>query len=86
MSSTPSYRTCLGSTPHAVLDEVVEVVADFLSRHIIDEGLNYEVEAKFGTLLDRHSNQRIALPVMNTCGRCVLLRHTRSLPADAPAI
>jgi hypothetical protein len=50
------------------LDEIQGHVQSFLERFIIDEGLNYEVEAKFGTCIDRGTNARVSLPVLNTCG------------------
>lgn len=51
--------------------EIEELLQSFLDSHIIDEGLNYEVEAKLGRFIDRNTESRISLPVMNTCGRQV---------------
>jgi hypothetical protein len=48
-------------------DEISNHIRTFLEQHIIDEGCNYEVEAKFGTFIDRNTNARIILPVMTSC-------------------
>lgn len=52
------------------LDEIQGHVQGFFERFIIDEGFNYEVEAKFGLFIDRGTNERVSLPVLNTCGTC----------------
>ena len=58
-----------------------KVVADFLFQHVIlnpdmgeiqSRSVKFEIEAKFGTLISKDSNQRVNLPVL---GECVLADH-----------
>ncbi|KAL2260105.1 hypothetical protein VTK26DRAFT_6009 [Humicola hyalothermophila] len=55
-----------------------KMVADLLFQHVVlnpdmgeiqSRGVKFEIEAKFGTLISRDSNQRVNLPVL---GECVL--------------
>lgn len=53
-------------TPFGTLNlesEVAREIQNFFERNLIDEGLNYEVEAKFGLLLDKGTGRRTALPI-----------------------
>ena len=62
-------------------DEVTRIVADFLYSHVVTNddagvapagggrglGAVLEIEAKIGRLMDRNTNDRLRLPVMNEC-------------------
>jgi hypothetical protein len=55
-------------------EELTKSVADFLFKEVVsradvgdDEGVALEVEAKIGTLIDKHTNQRVQLPVKTEC-------------------
>lgn len=47
-------------------NEIVQEIEAFFERHLIDEGLNYEIEAKFGLLRDKSTGMRIDLPITTT--------------------
>lgn len=61
----PLSLSILGVEP---LDEFIKEIADFIHHMIVTRppGLegNIEVEAKIGLLRDRHSGQRLSLPVL----------------------
>lgn len=54
-------------------DELSKIVADFLFAKVIERpdltssGAILEVEAKIGQILDRTTNERLNIPVMNEC-------------------
>jgi len=48
--------------------EIQYHIQTFFERLMIDEGSNYEVEAKFGVYIDNTTNERISLPILTTCG------------------
>ncbi|ETS73128.1 hypothetical protein PFICI_15073 [Pestalotiopsis fici W106-1] len=65
------------------IDNLVRTVADFLFQHIClsefsgevrARGIQWEVEAKLGTIIDRNTNSRVAYPVN---GECVLTPDAR---------
>ncbi|KAI0170033.1 mRNA-capping enzyme subunit beta [Pestalotiopsis sp. NC0098] len=58
------------------IDHLVRVVADFLFQYIClsefagevkSRGIQWEVEAKLGTIIDRNTNSRVAYPVNGEC-------------------
>jgi hypothetical protein len=58
------------------LDHLVRIVADFLFQHIClsdlagevkARGIQWEVEAKLGTIIDRNTNLRVNYPVNGEC-------------------
>jgi hypothetical protein len=58
------------------LDHLVKVVADFLFQHIClsefageikARGIQWEVEAKLGTIVDRNTNSRVGYPINGEC-------------------
>lgn len=57
-------------------DHLVKVVADFLFQHIClsefageikSRGIQWEVEAKLGTIIDRNTNSRVHYPINGEC-------------------
>eukprot|EP00158_Paraphelidium_tribonemae_P006651 Partr_v1_DN27918_c0_g1_i2_m11380 putative mRNA CAPPING len=58
-----NFDVCIfGKAP---TDRLLETVADFLYPHIA--AADVEIEAKFGTLIDKHTGARINFPVGNEC-------------------
>lgn len=64
--------TPLGSM---ILYELESTIKSFIDRTIIDEGDNYEVEAKFGRFIDYNTNNRISLPVLTSCGKIRMIQY-----------
>lgn len=58
----PSLSNCISSI--APIEDIVKQISDFLYRQInqINESF-LEIEAKFGVLIDKSTNQRISLPI-----------------------
>lgn len=57
-------------------EQFSKAVADFLFQHVIlnedmgeiqSRGVKFEIEAKLGMLIDKGTNQRVALPVQSEC-------------------
>ncbi|KAH8881726.1 mRNA triphosphatase CET1 [Thozetella sp. PMI_491] len=69
----PWEQAITGTPP---MQEIVKEVADFLYLNIVGNdrrgeimahGIEFEVEAKLGKLIDRNTNDRLALPVLTEC-------------------
>ncbi|KAK0712833.1 CYTH-like domain-containing protein [Lasiosphaeria miniovina] len=57
-------------------EAMTKVIADFLFKHVVlnedmneiqSRGVQFEIEAKLGTLIDRSTSQRVNLPVLSDC-------------------
>jgi len=58
------------------IEELSRKVADFLFFNVVNSdslgeiqnrGVQFEIEAKLGTLIDRDTNMRVQLPVISEC-------------------
>ena len=47
------------------IDRLTRTIADFIYPHLSSSSVDIEIEAKFGILIDKHSNQRINFPILN---------------------
>ncbi|RDL31054.1 CYTH-like phosphatase [Venustampulla echinocandica] len=69
----PWERSIIGEKP---IEHMVKVVADFLFQTVVSRpdmgelssrGVDIEIEAKLGQLIDKETNQRYMLPVLSEC-------------------
>lgn len=69
----PWERSIIGEKP---IEHIVKVVADFLFTSVVSRpdmgelastGVEIEIEAKLGQLIDKETNQRYMLPVLSEC-------------------
>ncbi|OIW22704.1 mRNA triphosphatase CET1 [Coniochaeta ligniaria NRRL 30616] len=68
------WESCITGTPP--FDEVSNVVADFLFMKVVknedmgeimSRNVQFEIEAKMGTLISKDTNERVSLPVLTEC-------------------
>ena len=69
----PWEQSLLGTRP---MDDITKAVADFLYLNVVandrmgeinSRGIEFEIEAKLGTLIDRQTNQRMAIGAQSEC-------------------
>ncbi|KAJ2905896.1 hypothetical protein MKZ38_003904 [Zalerion maritima] len=69
------WDTCLDSSPPAI-SGLTKAVADFFFSHVVmnqyageirAHKIQFEIEAKLGTVIDKNTDNRVALPVISEC-------------------
>jgi len=74
LHSIPPFEPAItGSTPY---DAMSKIIADFLFFNVLSHedfnqiqsrGVHFEIEAKLGTLIDKHEGGKLHLPVLTEC-------------------